>query len=143
MGNMIIRNTEQWSDCFRFLQRVDIPKSGLEITWRTPRRSNQQNKYLWGVAYKTLAEGYSDYYKEHITSDHMHALCKKHFMPKIEVPGIKQTVTMSTTELCRSGNENAFQDYIIQIQSLAAHKGIYIPDPTEVIPNYKADETAN
>ena len=52
-------------------------------------------------------------------------------MPKIEVPGLNKQVDMSTTELCRSGNEDSFQDYILQIQELASKKGIYIPDPNE------------
>ena len=52
-------------------------------------------------------------------------------MPRYTVPGIEQEVPMSTTELCRSGNEDSFQDYLIQIQELAAKKGIYIPDPCE------------
>ena len=54
-------------------------------------------------------------------------------MPKVTIPGIEQDVDMSTTELCRSGSEQSFQDYIIQIQELAAKKGIYIADPSEEI----------
>ena len=130
-SSMIIRNADQWPDLYRFLERVTIPKSGLEITWRPPRRSNKQNAYLWGVVYKTLSEGLSALHKEHITPDHVHRLCRQYFMPKIEVPGINKQVDMSTTELCRSGNEDSFQDYILQIQELASKKGIYIPDPNE------------
>lgn len=128
---MIIRNESDLKVCFCFLRRVEIPKAGLEVIWRAPRRSNKQNRYLWSVVYKTLAEGLSDIHKEYITSDHVHELCKKHFMPKIEIPGIKQIVSMSTTQLCRSGNEDSFQNYILQIQELASKKGIYIPDPNE------------
>ena len=131
MNSMIIRRPEQWQKFIQFIQQVEIPKAGLEIIWRTPRRSNQQNRYLWGVVYKTLSEGLSDLHKERITPDHCHALCKKYFMPKLEIPGIKKLVDMSTTELCRSGNEESFQDYVLQIQQLAAERGIYIPDPNE------------
>jgi len=131
MSSMIITNESQWPSVIRFMKRMEIPKSGLEITWKAPKRTNAQNRYLWGVVYKTLAEGLSDLHKENITSDHVHGLCKKHFMPKIEIPGINQTVDMSTTELCRNGNEDSFQDYITQIQELASKKRIYIPDPNE------------
>ena len=128
---MIIRHKSEWPNYFRFLESITIPASGLEITWKAPKRTNAQNRYLWGVVYKTLSEGLSEVYKAYITPDHCHALCKKYFMPKIEIPGIKKLVDMSTTELCKSGNEDSFQDYVLQIQQLAAERGIYIPDPNE------------
>ena len=128
---MIIRETSDWEGCFRFLRRMDIPKSGLEIKWGPPKRSNKQNRYLWGTVYKTLADGLSELHKAHITPEDMHKVCKDSFMPRYEIPGLKKMVPMSTTELCRSGNEVSFQDYVTQIQQLAAERGIYILDPNE------------
>ena len=131
---MIIRSAQEWPAVFRYLENLKgqpIPKGGMEILWRKPKRTNTQNRYLWGVVYKTLAEGLSDQYKERITPDYVHRLCKKYFMPKIEVPGIRQMVDMSTTELCRGGNEDSFQEYVLRLQEFAAKKGIYIPDPQE------------
>jgi hypothetical protein len=131
---VIIYNQEQWPQLERFIQRLKgepLPKGGMEFTWRKPKRSNAQNNYLWGVVYKTLSEGLSEQYSERVTSDHVHELCRKYFMAQVEVPGIGQSVPMSTTELCRGGNEDSFQDYVLRIQEFAAKKQIYIPDPQE------------
>ena len=130
MNSIILNHPEQVSRVSAFLSGLDFSKT-WEVKWGQPRRTNKQNNYLWGVVYPTLAEGLSEEYKAHITSDHVHEICKKHFMPKIEVPGIKTIISMSTTELCRSGNKDAFQDYVLRIQEMAARKGIYIPDPNE------------
>ena len=127
----IIRKAAAWPALFRFLEAVKIPKSGLEVRWGPPKRTNKQNAYLWGIVYKTLAEGLSELHKAHITPDQIHRLCRQYFMPKEDIPGLNKTVDMSTTQLCRSGNEDSFQDYVLQIQQLAAERGIYIPDPNE------------
>ena len=115
----------------RFLKQTEIPKAGLEIIWRRPRRSNKQNAYLWGVVYERLAAGLSNHYQKHITAKMIHEICKDAFMPRYTVPGIEREVPMSTTDLTRNGNEESFQDYVLQIQEMAARKGIYIPDPGE------------
>lgn len=129
-NSWIIRTPQAWDSLFTFLRQMKLDKP-MEIRWGPPRRTNKQNAYLWGVVYKTLSEGLSEQHSALITPDHVHRLCKRYFMPKITVPGIEQEVDMSTTELCRSGNEESFQDYVMQIQKLAAAKGIYIPDPHE------------
>ena len=131
---MILRNAQDWPLLDRFianLKRQEIPKGGMEFIWRKPRRTNPQNRYLWGVVYKTLAEGMTEQSEQLVKPEWVHELCKQYFAPRIGVPGTDKTVPMSTTELCRSGNEDSFQDYVTQIQQLAAAKGIYIPDPQE------------
>ena len=115
----------------RVLESIPAEEYPLEVAWGRPKRSNRQNRYLWGVVYKTLAEGMSEQYKAYITPEMVHELCRQHFMPRVEVPGTGQSIPMSTTELCRSGSEDSFQEYVLQIQELAAKKGIYIPDPEE------------
>jgi len=129
-NSWIIRNPRAWDSLFTFLRAMDLKKP-VEVRWGPPRRSNKQNRYLWGVVYKTLAEGLSEAHKAHITPDQIHRLCRQYFMPKEDIPGLNKTVDMSTTQLCRSGNEDSFQDYVLQIQQLAAERGIYIPDPQE------------
>jgi hypothetical protein len=129
-NSWIIRKPAAWDSLFTFLRGMDLDKP-VEVRWGPPRRSNQQNKYLWGVVYKTLAEGLSELHKAYITPDQIHRLCRQYFMPKEDIPGLNKTVDMSTTQLCRSGNEDSFQDYVIQIQQLAAERGIYIADANE------------
>lgn len=123
----------------REMQRIagilaNLPEESypVEVSWGPPRRTNAQNAYLWGVVYKTFAEGLGDKAGQVVKPEWVHELCKQHFMPRHAVPGTDKTVPMSTTELCRSGNEGSFQEYVEQIQALAAHKGIFIPDPKEV-----------
>ena len=96
-NSWIIRNPKAWDSLFTFLRSIDLKKP-VEIRWGPPRRSNKQNAYLWGVVYKTLAEGLSDLHKQHITPDQIHRLCRQYFMPKESIPGLKKTVDMSTTQ---------------------------------------------
>ena len=131
---MIIRTEHDWPLLDRFLHQLKqqpLPKGGMEFIWRKPRRTNKQNRYLWGVVYKTLAEGMTEQSSQLVKPKWVHELCKQYFAPRIGVPGTDKTIPMSTTELCRSGNEESFQDYVMQIQKLAVAKGIYIPDPNE------------
>lgn len=129
---MIIRNKSQWADVFRFLERVEIPECGLEITWKRPRRSNKQNRYLNGVVYRDFARGLMDLGKGPVDRDGIHYICKEQFMPRVPVGTMGKTMPMSTKELCRSGNEDAFQDYVEKIKELAVTAySIYIPDPNE------------
>jgi hypothetical protein len=129
-NSWIIKHPGGWEALFIFLRKQDVSKP-VEIRWGPPRRSNKQNNYLWGVVYKTLAEGMSEQHKALVTLEMVHELCRQYFAPRVDVPGTGQTVPMSTTELCRSGNEDSFQDYVVQIQELGAKKGIYISDPNE------------
>jgi hypothetical protein len=129
-NSWIIKHPGGWESLFIFLRKQDVSKP-VEVRWGPPRRSNKQNRYLWGVVYKTLAEGMSEQYHALVTSEMVHDLCRQHFAPRVEVPGTGLTVPMSTADLCRSGNEDSFQDYVTQIQELGAKKGIYIEDPNE------------
>jgi hypothetical protein len=131
---LIVRNAQDWPSVFRFLENLKgqpIPKGGMELLWRKPRRSNRQNRYLFGVVYKTLSEALSKQYQAHITPEMVHGLCREYFMPRVDVPGTGKSIPMSTTQLCRSGETESFQDYVLQIQEFAAKKGIYIQDPNE------------
>lgn len=131
MTSLVVHNPIGMAGVIHVLQAIGHDKYPIEVRWGPPRRSNKQNRYLWGVVYKTLSEGMSRQHSALITPEMVHQLCKQYFAPRVDVPGTGKTIPMSTTELCRSGNEESFQDYVTQIQELAAHKGIYIPDPNE------------
>ena len=89
-------------------------------------RSTRQNAWLWGVAYKLLAE-YTGY-----TEEQIHAYCKAKFNPvtveivnkttgEIDSMVVGNTTTqMTTTE---------FNDYKERIQQLGAELDCVIPDP--------------
>ena len=92
------------------------------------KRSDGQNRWLWGVAYKILADhtGY--------TEEEIHEICKYKFNRKefhlgdesYELGG--STRQMSTTE---------FMDYKTSIQQFGATLGCVIPDPNEDIERLK------
>ena len=118
----------------RVLARIGafpVPSHGLEITWRAPKRSSRQNRYLWGVVYRVFAEELSKLKGELIVPEDIHEICRRSFMPRRKVPGFVDPVPISTTKLTRSGEEQSFQDYVMAIQELAANFQIYIPDPDE------------
>lgn len=90
-------------------------------------RSNQQNRYLWGVVYPTILEfgqleGWTkddlhDFFLiEHFGSEVIEGFGKRRHKP------LKRSSKLSTTE---------FMDYIGFIQQFAAERGIYISDPDE------------
>lgn len=103
-------------------------------------RTNQQNRYLRGVATKMLADHIG--YEEH----EMHTqLCGLHFGWKLEAcmptpnnpKGIRD-VPMRTTTTDENGdrdvlNKRDFWDYVEFVQRFGAEHGVVIPDPD---PNY-------
>lgn len=97
---------------------LTIKKQSLESP-----RSNQQNRYLWGVVYEILSEelGY--------TIDDLHEIMKSRFLNKpMRLWGEEDTIPRSTTEL----NTVEMEKYLEDIRMLAAMNGINIPEPNEV-----------
>jgi hypothetical protein len=97
----------------------------VEVTEHRARRSDEQNRYLWGVVYKTIcqhlpgwdAEDVHDYFLgEHFGWETLEGLGRKRVKP------IKRSSKLTTTE---------FADYVGFIQRTMAAKGVYIPDPGE------------
>lgn len=92
----------------------------LTISENKPPRSNEQNRYYWGVVLTCLTEtGH--------TNEELHELMKFMFLPKKEVMG--QELTGSTADL----KTNEFEDYLAKIRLWALTKlNITIPLPNEV-----------
>lgn len=98
----------------------DGEKVTLEITSKRPKRTEQQNRYLWGVYYALISEetGEQDI-------EGLHTYFKGMFLTKEikEVRGQKVRITESTTNL----SVGQFCNYVLKIQ---AETGIEAP-PTE------------
>ncbi len=99
----------------------------VEVRERKPVRTNQQNKYLWGVVYPAiLAAGKLEGW----TSEEVHDYCLgEHFgwetvegLGRKRIRPIKRSAKLTTPE---------FQDFIAFIQQRMAEHGIYVPDPEE------------
>lgn len=90
---------------------VGIPKK---------QRSNQENRYYWGVVIKLLSDhlGYTD--------EEMHDALKMLFLKdnSREIPTLRSTTELTTIE---------FEKYLENIKMWAANiMNVYIPDPNEV-----------
>lgn len=96
----------------------------IELVLREPKRnrSNQANKYYWGVVIAMIAAelGY--------TKDEAHEAIAWKFLQEGEADA-KLPKRKSTADL----DQHAFEDYVSQVKQFAAEElGIAIPDPGQV-----------
>lgn len=109
----------------RLAKIAEKGKWRLSVEPYKPRRSDNQNRYLWGVVYPTIIEkaqleGWDkDDLHEFFLIDHFGSEVIEGFGRKRHKP-LKRSAKLSTTE---------FMDYIAHIQRFAAERGIVIPDP--------------
>lgn len=105
----------------------------LQVTikrWK-PKRSNQQNAYLWGAVYPTILheaglanQGWdADDLHEFFLIDAFGSEVIEGFGRKRQKP-LRRSSGLSTTE---------FMDYIDHIQRFMAEKGVDIPSPNEAV----------
>lgn len=98
----------------------------IEIKEARPRRSNEQNAYLWGAVYPAIlahmpgwdAEDLHEYFLgEHFGWEVLEGFGKRRMKP------IRRSSKLSTAE---------FMDFISFIQRKMAERGVYIEDPHEI-----------
>lgn len=106
-----------------FLARLPSEKGWkIEVSQYVRKRSDEQNRYLWGVAYKILGDAIG------CTTAEVHEfMLGEHFgWEKLEILGrtklrpMRRSAKLSTVE---------FAEYVDAIQRRAALHGILIPDP--------------
>lgn len=99
-------------------------------------RSNQQNRYLWGVAYKLIADavGYEvDEVAEYLCG-YMWGWTEKRVPKKPSNPTGIESVPIRTTTTDENGKRSVlskmeFADYVAFVQRFGAKHGVLIPDP--------------
>ena len=113
----------------------------VKMTIARPERTPPQLRYLWGVAYKMLADKF-DFEPEEISE----YLCGNFFGWRVKkLPGGRsQEVPMRTTTVDEDGNPDVidgkrFWEYVEWIQRVGARQGVVIPDPD---PEYKIGRAA-
>jgi len=87
-------------------------------------RSDAQNRYLWGVAYKALEDATgqeSQDWHDYMLGEH-YGWEKYEMFGKPKIRPMKRSSKLTTTE---------FSDFVAFIQMRAAEHGIYIADPNE------------
>lgn len=102
------------------------------------KRTQRQNRYLWGVVYKYLVDNDPGYFGNEETerllkgrgiamNEIVHEFCKAQFLPPLELSiGGGMKITKSTAKL----NRQEFNDYVENIRRWAAQElQVFIPDP--------------
>lgn len=116
-GKLIILNEEIYE---RVLESLEGQEITFTIGKKTRPRSNQQNRYYWGVIIEILGKelGY--------TPEETHEALKIKFLLKEggKIPTVRSTAELSTVEM---------EEYHSKIREWASQfLGCYIPDPSEV-----------
>lgn len=110
----------------------------VSIDAEEKKRTQQQNRYLWGVVYKTIADNDPGFFTGEQTAallknarlsvaDVIHEFCKQCFLPPVHVAvGEGMVLSPSTTRMTRQD----FNAYVEDIRRWAADSlGVYVPDP--------------
>jgi hypothetical protein len=104
----------------------------VDKAWRVtvepyrPRRSDDQNRYLWGVVYPAIQQALEGWDKDDI---HEYCLGECFGWETIEGLGRKRLRPLRRSSRM---NKQEFTDYIAWIQRRMAEHGIYIPEPGEL-----------
>ena len=121
------------ADVCAFIDRLPTDKPWLiDITKLVKKRTNPQNRMLWGLAYKVMAKE-SGYAPEAIHD----LMCGEFFGWKVcDMFGRKKKEPSRTTTHDESGKRDVIDtetlsEFYLSIQVFAAENGIYIPDPNE------------
>lgn len=104
----------------------------VEVHEHKTKRSNSQNRYLWGAVYptilaaggNTLAGWTAKDLHEYLLGEHFGWDVVEGFGKKRQRP-MKRSSKLTTVE---------FMDFIAFIQQRMAEQGIYVPDPNEAVP---------
>ena len=127
-------------NAIRALQSAAIGGDEIMVVRIEPeekKRTLRQNKYLWGVVYKTIVDNDPGYFVNDAVdslrktarlsaAEVVHEFCKARFLPAADLPGLQITVAPSTAKLPRK----EFQDYVESIRRWAADElQVFVPDP--------------
>ncbi|MDO4642504.1 MAG: recombination protein NinB [Cardiobacteriaceae bacterium] len=110
----------------------------VRIEEEESKRTQQQNKYLWGVVYQTIVDNDPGFFRSDIidgirkqarlsVKDVVHEFCKAQFLRAAEFADLNLVVSPSTAKLPR----REFHEYVENIRRWAAETlQVFIPDPT-------------
>lgn len=97
----------------------------LSVGKRKSKRSDAQNRYLWGVVYKIICDYNGD------TDEDIHEYCLEKFAPRrfMELGSDRIKVVKRSSKM----DKLEFSDYVESIKQWAAETfSLYIPDPNEI-----------
>lgn len=112
--------------------KIKCPSCENEFMYHPKTRSNQQNKYYFGVVIDILSNELGYF------SDEMHQILKTKFLKinVIESDGETIIITKDTRDL----NTSEFEEYLSKIRMWASMKmNIFIPDPNQTEVSYECE----
>lgn len=113
----------------RFLAKLPPDKPWrLEVSEYKPRRSNEQNRFLWATYQRIIDAGGEDL--RGWTKDDLHEFfLQNHFGHEIvEIFGHKRLRALRRSSTL---SRMDFVDFVASIQQFMAERGVYLPDPNE------------
>ena len=116
-GKLVFNNFEPFKNYLHTLEGKSV-----DVVIRIPKkdRSNEQNRYMWGVVYELLSE--TTGYTPNEIHDAMRMLFLQDNLRKI--PTLRSTTELSTIEM---------EDYLEKIRQWAAQElSCVIPNPNQV-----------
>ena len=111
------------------VSRLD-PAQSWQITVEAfkPKRSDQQNAFLWGVVYPSILEGGGESLRGWTTTDlHEYFLIEAFGSEVIEGFGRKRHKPIRRSSKL---TKQEFSDYLALIEAKCAELGIHIPEPS-------------
>ena len=134
-------NEQVRGNAMRALQSAAIGGDEILVVRIEPeekKRTQRQNRYLWGVVYKYLVDNDPGYFCNEETerllkgrgiamNEIVHEFCKAQFLPPLELAiGGGMKIPKSPAKL----NRQEFNDYVENIRRWAANElQVFIPDP--------------
>ncbi len=119
-GKLFIADREQFD---RYIESLVGVVEIIVKPWKQ-KRTDEQNKYLWGVVYKCLSDWNGN------STEEWHEICKQMFLPPHQVMFERKFYTMRLTTTTKSTKE--FAEYVDKIIQFAAEHGVVIPPPERV-----------
>jgi hypothetical protein len=111
----------------RVLENLPMLRWRVEVSEAKPVRSNNQNRYLWGVVYPTIIQaGRLDGWEAQDIHEYLLGECFGWEM--VEAFGRKRQRPLRRSSKL---SKLEFLDFTRFIQNRMAEHGIYVPDPNE------------
>ena len=105
----------------------------VSITKKQNRRTQQQNKYLFGVVYVCVANGIRESWGESMTTDEAHVYCKDRFLSRPVIDRNTGEIKGKTFPTSKTLSISEFSEYIEKISRFAAESlSVVIPPANSI-----------
>lgn len=120
----------------RLIDRISVLKGKyrFDVAQYRERRSDNQNRFLFGVVYPAVCAGMKEAWGETMTPDECHIYCKAKFTSRPVVNRSTGQIEGYTFPTTRTMTTAEFAEYIEKIAAWAAeYLGVVIPEPDSTL----------